>query len=67
MGWGKWFTDDKGDQVKEKTEKTDSGTRDHYIRSTTSDRNEHTHVVVNKDSSGKVTSAFSSKKSRSDD
>lgn len=66
MGWGKWFTDDRGDQVRQKHEKTDTGSRDHFLRSTGRDRNDHTHVVVNKDSSGKATSAFSSERRRSD-
>jgi hypothetical protein len=58
MGWGKWFTDDRGDKVKEKTvERNDGGRREETLRTTSGDRSDHSHVVVNYNSEGKITSA----------
>lgn len=52
MGWSGWFSDSNGDKVNEKTEKTDSGSREHFLRSS-DDRNDHSHVIVERDDDGK--------------
>jgi len=56
MGWTDWFQDGS-DKCSEKTEShKDGSTTEHYLRSS-GDKSDHSHVVVNKDSSGKITSA----------
>ena len=55
MGWSDWFNDDNGDSVKEKTEsREDGGTTEHFLRDTGGSKNDHQHVVVEKDSGGRV-------------
>jgi hypothetical protein len=64
MGWGKWFSFGSG-EVREKTESTPTGgTREQYLHTSGEggSRRNHDHVVVNKNSSGKITSAHSAGK-----
>jgi hypothetical protein len=58
MGWSSWFKDGNGDQVSQKKVSTSNGgSQSHFLRAKTSDRKDHSHVVVNRSSSGKITSA----------
>ena len=61
MGWGKWFSDDNGQKVSEKTiHRSDGSSQEHFLRSGSGgSKSDHSHIVVNKDSSGKITSAHS--------
>ena len=57
MAWGKWFKDDRGDSVKEKTVKHDDGSSErHFLRASDGDRQNHDHVWTEHDTSGKITS-----------
>ncbi len=57
MGWTDWFKDGSG-ECKEKAEKnSDGSTSTHYLRSDHGNRNDHSHIVVNKNADGKTTSA----------
>lgn len=57
MGWSGWFKD-SGGSVNEKTkDRQGGGTTTEYIRDTGGSKNDHQHIAVHKDSSGRVKSA----------
>jgi len=54
MGWSDWFSDSNGDSVSSKTEsRSDGGTTEHYLRDTGSGKDNHQHIVIDKDSGGR--------------
>jgi len=58
MGWSDWFRDSNGDKVSSKTEsRKDGSSTEHHLRDTGSGRNDHQHIVVERDSSGRTESA----------
>lgn len=63
MGWTDWFKDPTGPgEVSEKSTSTsDGGSQTHYLRTEddakSGSRDDHSHVIVNTDSSGHTTSA----------
>lgn len=62
MSWFKnWFTQEgKTEKVNERVEKRkDGSSTEHFLWTHNGSKKNHSHVVVNKDPSGKITSAFS--------
>lgn len=57
MGWSDWFKDSNGDSVKEKTSSSGNRTTTEWLRSTGGSKNDHQHIAVHRDSSGRAKSA----------
>ena len=57
MGWSKWVKH-FGDLVSSKSvNNSDGSSSTHYLRAKGGNRSNHNHVVVNKNSSGRISSA----------
>jgi hypothetical protein len=54
MPWSGWFKDTNGQDVNTKVEKTDRGSKEHTLRDTGTGRNDHQHVIVHREESGRV-------------
>lgn len=55
MGWSKWFKSDNKDSSSTKLTRTsDGGSKREIIRSNGGDKQNHSHVWINRDKNGKV-------------